>query len=83
MNISQTQKLLEVARGDSPADILLQNVRLVNTISHEIEEASIAIYADRIAGIGDYQARETIDLQGRFLAPALLDGHIHIESTLL
>lgn len=83
MNISQTQKLLEVARGDSPADQLLKNVRLINTISHEIEEASVAIYAGRIAGIGDYQARETIDLQGRFLAPALLDGHIHIESTLL
>ncbi len=83
MNIAQTQALLEVSRGDRPADLLLRNARLVNTISHEIEDASIAIFSGRIAGIGDYEAEEIVDLRGGFLAPALLDGHIHIESTLL
>ncbi|MCB9366981.1 MAG: adenine deaminase [Calditrichaeota bacterium] len=78
-----TQRLLEAARGDRPADLLLRNARLINTISYEIEEAGVAIFEGRIAGIGDYEARETLDLRGRYLAPAFLDGHIHIESSLL
>ncbi len=83
MEISSKQRLLEVARGDRPADLLLKDARLINTISYEIEEAGVAVFEGRIAGIGDYEARQTIDLRGRFLAPAFLDGHIHIESTLM
>jgi adenine deaminase len=83
MNIEATQRLLEVARGDAPADLLLKNARVVNTVSYEIEEADVAVFGGRIAGLGSYSARETVDIQGRYLAPALLDGHIHIESTLL
>ncbi|MCC6476257.1 adenine deaminase [bacterium] len=83
MNIQATQRLLEVARGDAPADLLLRNARVVNTVSYEIEETDVAVFEGRIAGLGDYSARETIELHGRYLAPALLDGHIHIESTLL
>lgn len=83
LDIAAKQRLLEVARGDKPADLLLKNARLINTFSYEIEEAGVAVFEGRIAGIGDYEARETIDLGGRSLSPALLDGHIHIESTLL
>lgn len=83
MDVSSKQRLLEVARGDRPADLLLKDARLINTISYEIEEAGVAVFEGRIAGIGDYEARETIDLKGRYLAPAFLDGHIHIESTLM
>ncbi|MBL0060602.1 MAG: adenine deaminase [bacterium] len=82
-DLSPLQRLLEVARGDRPADLYFRNARLINTISHEIEEAGIAVFDGRIAGIGDYEGHEVIDLKGGFLAPALLDGHIHIESTLL
>ncbi len=83
IDLSSKQRLLEVARGDRPADLYFRNARLINTISHEIEEAGIAVFDGRIAGIGDYEGHEVIDLKGGFLAPALLDGHIHIESTLL
>ncbi len=82
-DLKSLQRLLEVARGDRPADLFLRNARLINTISHEIEEAGIAVFEGRIAGIGDYDAKEVIDLRGGLLAPSLLDGHIHIESTLL
>jgi len=83
LELSAKQRLLAVARGDQPADLLLKNVRVVNTISHEIEETSVAVFEGCIAGLGEYEAREVIDLGGRYLAPSLLDGHIHIESTLL
>ncbi|NWF77802.1 MAG: adenine deaminase [Chloroflexi bacterium] len=78
------KELISVARGEIPADLLLKNARIVNTFTGEIEQADVAIYGDRIAGVGNYDtAREIIDLQGRFLAPGLINGHTHIESSML
>ena len=78
-----TTELLAVARGDEPADLLLRGGRLVNVFSGAIEEADIAIHGDRIAGIGaGYRARRTVDLHGAFVAPGLIDAHVHIESSL-
>jgi adenine deaminase len=77
-------KLISVARGDTPADLLLKNARIINTFVGIIEEGNVAIYGDRIAGIGNYiKAVETIDLKGSYLAPGLIDGHTHIESSML
>ena len=78
------RELISVARGETPADLLLKNARIVNTFVGEIEQANVAIYGDRIAGVGDYdKAKEIIDLQGQFLAPGLINGHTHIESSML
>jgi adenine deaminase len=78
------KELISVAKGETPADLLLKNARIVNTFIGEIEQADVAIYGDRIAGVGDYdKAKEIIDLQGRFLAPGLINGHTHIESSML
>ncbi len=76
--------LISVARGESPADLVLVNAKIINTLTGEIEEGNVAIYQKHIAGIGDYdQGKEIIDLGGRYLAPGLIDGHIHLESTML
>lgn len=78
------KELISVARGEMSADLLLKNARIVNTFVGEIEQADVAIYGDRIAGVGDYgKAKEIIDLQGAFLAPGLINGHTHIESSML
>ncbi len=77
-------KLISVARGDAPADLLLKNAKIINTFVGIIEEGNVAIYDDRIAGIGNYQkAKKAIDLDGSYLAPGLIDGHTHIESSML
>lgn len=78
-------KLISVARGDAPADLLLQNARIVNTFVGIIEEGNVAICGDRVAGIGNnyLKAKETIDLNGSYLAPGLINGHTHIESSML
>ena len=77
-------KLISVAHGDTPADLLFKNARIVNTFNGDIEEGNVAIYKDRIAGIGDYRtANEIIDLKGSYLAPGLINGHTHIESSML
>jgi adenine deaminase len=81
MNLS---KLISVARGDAPADLLLKNAKIINTFVGIIEEGNVAIYGDRIAGIGNYvKAKETIDIKGSYLSPGLIDGHTHIESSML
>ena len=75
--------LLAAARGEQPADLLLRNGRVVNVLSGEIEEADVALFGGRIAGVGaGYTAGETVDLQGAFIAPGLIDAHVHIESSL-
>ncbi len=77
-------ELISVARGDSPADLLLKNAKIINTFVGIIEEGNVAIYGDKIAGIGNYlKAKEVIDLRGAYLAPGLIDGHTHIESSML
>ncbi len=83
MSSSQSY-LVAVARGDAPADLLLSNARIVNVFTGEIEHGNVAVWRDKIAGIGDYQkAKRVLDLGGRFLAPGLINGHTHIESSML
>ena len=77
-------RLISVARGDTPADLLLTNAKIINTFVGIIEEGNVAICGDRIAGIGNYQrAKKIIDLKGSYLAPGLINGHTHIESSML
>jgi len=76
--------IIPVAKGDIPADLLIQNARVVNVFSGDIKLTNVAIYQKRIAGIGDYsQGKEVIDLEGKYLVPGLINAHLHIESTML
>lgn len=79
-----TPALLAVARGDTPADTLFTNARIVNVFTGEIESGNIAVHGDRIAGVGDYSmAASVVDLRGAFVAPGFIDAHMHVESTSL
>ena len=76
--------MIRAARGDAPADLLLHNARLVNVYSGEIYPADVAIYNGRIVGVGPgYSAQREIDLKGSYLAPGLIDAHVHIESAMV
>ena len=77
------QHKLSVARGEQPAELLFKNARLVNVLSGEIHETNVAVDDGRVIGFGDYEARETIDISGAYLAPSLIDGHFHVESTMV
>ena len=77
-------RLIAVARGDAPADLVFTNARIVNTFTGEVEEGNVAVAEGRVAGVGDYsEGRRVEDLGGRYLAPGLIDGHVHIESSML
>ncbi len=81
MNLSD---FLPIARGDEPADLVLRNGRVINVFTGEIIEADIAIAGDTIVGLGlDYDAKEEIDLGGRYVCPGLIDSHVHVESSMV
>ncbi|MEY2509710.1 MAG: adenine deaminase [Verrucomicrobiota bacterium] len=77
------QHKLSVARGEVPAELLFKNAQLVNVFSGEIHNANVAVDDGRVIGFGDYDAKEIIDLGGAYLAPSLIDGHFHVESTMV
>ncbi|HFD38309.1 MAG TPA: adenine deaminase, partial [Anaerolineae bacterium] len=77
------ETLIAVARGDQPADLLLQNARLVNVLSGEIHPADIAIHDGWVVGWGDYRAQREVDLGGRYVCPGLIDAHMHLESSMV
>ena len=74
---------LAVARGEEVADVVFRNARVVNVLSGEVHEGDVAVKDGMIVGIGSYEAEHVIDCGGRFLAPAFIDAHIHLESTML
>ena len=76
------QGLIECARGERNADLLLKGGRLVNVLSGLIEHVDIAVFGGRIAGFGDYAAETVVDLDGRFVSPGFIDAHLHIESAM-
>src|SRR6185312_758138 len=76
--------LIRVARGEEPADLLLEGAQMVNVLSGEIYKADVAIHQGWVVGLGDrYEARKYMDLRGLTLTPGFIESHIHIESTML
>ena len=82
--VNKLTHLISVAKGELPADLVLANAKVVNVFTGEIESGNVAICGDRIAGVGDYrQAKQVLDLGGKYLAPGLINGHTHLESSML
>ncbi|MEY2537715.1 MAG: adenine deaminase [Verrucomicrobiota bacterium] len=77
------QHKLAVARGEHAAELLFKNAKLVNVLSGEIYRTDVAVDDGRVIGFGDYQAKETVELEGAYLAPSLIDAHFHVESTMV
>ena len=65
---------------------LLKNAFVVNVFTDEVKKQNVLIENDRIIGVGDYDkgdANKVRDLAGKFICPGLIDGHIHIESSMM
>lgn len=79
-------RLLKVALGDEPADILMKGALLVNVVTREIYPANVGICEDTIAYVDEVSrvartAKQIIDASGKWIAPGLIDSHMHIESS--
>lgn len=87
---NRTQQLVDVVMGRAPADMVLRGGRWVCVQSGEIiDDTDVAVKGERIAYVGP-DASHTIgpetlvvEAKGRFLVPGLLDGHVHIESSMI
>ena len=77
------EDLIRAAGGKRRADLLLRNARVVNVFSGEIIPGDLAVYGGKVCGMGSYRAEEIIDLENRLLLPGYIDGHLHIESSMV
>lgn len=76
--------IINVARGFEKADLVIKNANIVNVLSEEIHKADIAIVDGIIAGIGEnYSGEKEIDVNGAYVTPSFIDGHVHLESTMM
>ena len=77
------EKRIKAARGEIYADLLIKNAQVINVFSGEIQKTDVAVFQGMIVGFGRYKAKKTIDIKGMYLSPGLIDGHVHIESSLV
>jgi len=77
------QRRLAVARGDEAADLVVRGGRVLSVFTKEWLETDIAVVDGVIAGLGEYDGRETLDASGRFVVPGFIDAHMHLESVKL
>ena len=65
---------------------LLKGGTVVNVFTDELEKANVLIEDERIIGVGDYSEADADcvhDVSGKYICPGFIDGHIHIESTMM
>ncbi|MED1865063.1 adenine deaminase [Fictibacillus nanhaiensis] len=83
MNIDNLKKRIDVSTKRSPADVVIKNGKIIDVFNLEVIEGDVAIVDGYFAGIGEYEGYETIDAEGKFISPAFIDGHVHIESSMV
>ncbi len=65
---------------------LLKGGTVVNVFTDELQKANVLIDGEKIAGVGDYSEEDADfvrDVSGKYICPGFIDGHIHIESTMM
>ena len=91
MSTKKLRAVIDAAEGRVPADKLFVNAQIVDVYGLRVVPGQVAVKDGLIVGVlfGDrepdraagYEAAEVIDCGGRYLAPGLIDGHLHIESS--
>lgn len=76
-------ELIDRSMKNKNPDLVLKNANIVNVFTHEIVTGDVAVHDGIIVGIGEYTGDTNIDLKGKYIAPGLIDSHVHIESSML
>ena len=82
---------IAAGRGYVCADLVLKNARVINVFTNEIETADIAISGNYIvcmvrmakSMLSAFWLPSLFELRVSYVCPGLIDGHIHIESSML
>ncbi|MDY7221133.1 adenine deaminase [Halalkalibacterium halodurans] len=80
------ERKLAIAANQDKADLLIKNGQIVDVFQLETFEGDVVIADGEIVAISDpgtYEAHEEVDAKGAFIAPAFIDGHVHIESSMV
>ena len=87
VTLEELRFAVDVAAGQKPGTYLFKNARVLNVFTGTVDETHVLLAGRLIAGVGEVfveaEADETVDLAGRHLAPGLIDGHVHLESSLV
>lgn len=83
MNKETLAKRLNASSGRQKADTVIKNGKIMDVFNQEWISADIAITDGMIVGLGDYEGEEVIDAEGQMIVPGFIDGHVHIESSMV
>jgi adenine deaminase len=75
--------MIDVAMGRVKAQLVFKNINVINVFTEEIYKADVAIHDGYIAGIGEYSGAVELDMDGKYICPGFIDGHVHIESSMV
>lgn len=75
--------IIKASRGLIPCDFLLRGGKYLNVFTRQFVQGDLAIYQGIIVGIGERPAHKIIDVSGKYIVPGFIDGHAHLESSML
>ena len=81
--MEEYEELIAAARCEIEVDLLLLGGSVANLISGEVRRSDVAVHKGRIVGFECSSARQIIPLEDQILAPGFIDGHVHIESSMV
>ena len=81
--LNKKLRVIAVAAGREPADLVLKNATYVNVFSNELCHGDIAVAEGLIVGMGEYSGAVEVDVSGKIVLPGFVDAHIHLESSLV
>lgn len=82
-HIRPIEQILAASSKRVPADLVIKNGKIIDVFGLDIIEADLAITDGVIVGIGEYEGKKEVDVSGAYICPGLIDGHVHIESSMV
>ena len=76
-------KNIKAATKQTICDLVIKNITVVDVFQNSTFISDVAISNGYIVGLGEYSGVTEIDGKGKYICPGLIDGHAHIESSLL
>ncbi|MGM9987940.1 MAG: adenine deaminase [Bacillaceae bacterium] len=83
INMKNIQNLIQVANKQKKAMLVIKNGKVIDVFSRRIIECDVAIENGKIVGLGCYEGEVEYDAKGCYLSPGFIDGHVHIESSMV
>ena len=78
------KQLIDCAMKREMCDLVVRGAKVLNVFTGELEEADVAVKDGKVRALGqEYEGKEVYEAEGLFVLPGLMDGHVHVESSLL